>query len=442
MTVEDARRLVIEKIDQLEPVITEVLCELVRIPSISFKYPDIDQQEIWGGEGHCNKALALRYREIGCEVDVWAEEPGRENCVGILRGSGDGKSLIYNGHIDTVPAGDPAEWKWGDPYSGKVEDGKIYGRGSIDDKGGLAAQYGAARALVETGLRLKGDLILQSVVGEETMDHESGTSAAIRRGYRADAAIVAEPTSYPQPLTISPASPGLLYLVITVSGVATHPGIRAEFVRAGGKGTVAGVNAVEKGVLMVQALQRLEEQWGFSKTHPYFKPGHFTIHPGVIVGGPPGPLVPFIVSTFCRIEALVFFPPQETREAIQAEVEDYLLKAAALDPWLAEHPPRMEWRYCWLPFQVPEGHAIIETCRAAYERAAATNPRARRTGLIHGFAAVCDATFLNNAGIPTIAFGPGDVLLAHRTNEHLAIDELILATKTLALTAIDWCGVA
>lgn len=438
----DPQRRVLDQLDALRDHTVEVLSELIRIPSISFKYPNINQDEIRGGEGRCNHAVARRYESLGCKVDLWAEEPGRENCVGVLKGAGEGRSLILNAHIDTVPAENPAEWKWGDPFSGRVEDGKIYGRGACDDKDGIAAGYAVARALSEAGVRLKGDLILESVVGEETMDHEAGTTATIRRGYRADAGIVAEATSYPEPLTISPASPGLLFLVVTVRGVAGHPGLRAEFVRAGGKGAAAGVNAVEKGVWMVQALQRLEENWGFSKSNVFFKPGHFTIHPGVIVGGPPGQLVPFIVSTFCRIETLVWFPPQETREAIQAEVEDYLLKAASLDPWLATHPPEFEWRYCWRPFQVPPDHPIIDVCAGAYERAAATAPGWRRKPIIHGFAAVCDATFLNDAGIPSVVFGPGGDMRAHAVDEYLQIDELMLAAKVLALTAMDWCGVA
>ena len=438
--MDDPRSLVWDKLDSLRQETVELVSELVRIPSISFKYPGINQDEIRGGEGRCNAALALHLEKIGCKVDFVAHEPDRPNCVGVLKGAGGGRSLLFNGHIDTVPPGDPDQWKWKDPFSGGVEDGKVYGLGSCDMKGGIVAQYAAIRAIVESGVRLKGDLLLSSVVGEETMDHEAGTTAVLREGYRADAAIVGEPTSYPEPLTISPASPGLLFLVVNVTGVATHPGIRAEFVRAGGRGNAAGVNAVEKGALMLDALQRLEREWGFSKKHPFFKPGYFTIHPGVIIGGPPGPLVPFIVSTYCRIECIVWFPPQETEVAIKAEIESYLTKAAALDSWLAEHPPAFEWRYCWPPFEVAEGHPILETCVNAYERAARTTPRARPQASIHGFAAVCDATFLTGAGIPTVIYGPGDILMAHHCDEHVSIEDLMLTAKTLASVAIDWCS--
>lgn len=439
--MDENKQAVLMKCDEIKDEIVETLRELVRIPSISLNYPGINQEEIRGGEGRCNEVVARYYRSIGCQVDLWEEEVGRANCVGVLKGSTGGRSMILNAHIDTVPPGNHADWMWNDPFSGKVVDGKIYGLGSLDDKGGVVAGFAAARAIKECGLHLKGDLILESVVGEETMDNKVGVSATVGRGYRADAAIVSEPTSYPEPLTISPASPGLLFLEVNCKGVATHPGIRCEFVRPGGKGEAAGVNAVEKGALMLQALQRLEYNWGFSKTNPFFRPGFFTIHPGVIIGGPPGPLVPFIVSTYCRIEALVWFPPQETQEAIRAEVEDYLQKSAVLDPWLAQTPPEISWRYCWPPFQIAEGHPLIQTCADGYETAARSQAGSRLEAKIHGFSAVCDATYLSQAGIPSIVFGPGDVLNAHRLNENLPVDELILAAKTLAMAAMDWCGV-
>ncbi len=437
--MDELKQKVLDKIDSMQDDMTGTLAELVQIPSISPNYPGLNKEEVLGGETRCNEALSKHYAAIGCEVDLWEEQPQRANCVGVLKGSGGGRSLIFNGHIDTVPPGDE-EWMWNDPFSGKVQDGKLYGRGACDMKGGIVSQFIAAKALVECGVRLKGDLILESVVGEESMDHEAGTTATVRRGYKADAAIVSEPSSYPQSLTIAPSSPGAFYLVINVTGRATHPGIRAEFVRAGGKGDAIGVNAVEKGVQILQAIQRLEQIWGMTKQHPDYRPGYFTIYPGVIIGGPPGPLVPYIVSTYCRVECVVWYPPDEEGEAIKREIEDYVLKAAALDTWMAEHPPTFEWRNNWPPYQTDSDHPIIQTCIDAYEEAAAPTDF-RKEAIIHGFAAVCDATFLNKGGVPSITFGPGDVLIAHTLNEFVPVKELMMAARTYALTAMDWCGV-
>lgn len=439
--MQEQEKAVLRTVDEIRDEITEVLSELVRTPSISPEYPGVDKEEVLGGETRCNKILAEHYNDIGCEVDLWEKKPERANLVGVLTGTGGGRSLIFNGHIDTVPPGDVADWEWNDPYSGRVEDGKLYGRGACDMKGGIVAQFAAAKALVDAGIRLRGDLLLESVVGEESMDHQAGTSATLERGYRADAAVVSEPSSYPVPLTIAPASPGMLYMAVTVKGRPTHPGIRAEFVRAGGRGDEAGVNAVEKGQKILSALQELERIWGFTKTHSFFRPGYFTIHPGVIIGGPPGPLVPFVVSSYCRIECIIWYPPDEDVEHVKGELEDYIHKAAALDPWLVKHPPEVEWRNHWPPFEVEQGHPFISSCTSAYEKAAQTTPDMRPEACTHGFAAVCDATFLGQSEIPTLVFGPGDVLIAHTLNEYVPVDELVLAAKTYALLAMDWCGV-
>ncbi|MCL5256985.1 MAG: ArgE/DapE family deacylase [Chloroflexi bacterium] len=440
--MDDEKKKVLTKVDELQDEILSALSELVRIPSISPNYPNVDKASVLGGEGRCNAALAAHYRKIGCDVDMVEVEAGRANAVGVLKGTGGGKSLIYNGHIDTVPPGDSADWKWQDPWSGKIGDGKIYGLGSCDMKGGIISQFAAAMAIARSGIRLKGDLILEGVVGEENQDHEAGTTATIKAGYRADAAVVSEPTSRVSRLVVAPASPGLLYFAVNVKGKATHPGIRYEFVRAGGLGSEAGVNAVEKGALMLAALQKLEEQWGFTKKHPSFPAGYFTIHPGTIIGGPPGPLVPFIVSTYCRIEGVIWFPPQEPAEAIKQELTDYLMKAAALDPWLEANPPEIEWLSYWAPYQVDSGHPICQTLMASHEQAAQGNPEFLSAPRLQGFAAVCDATFFNQAGIPAITYGPGNVLMAHRLNEHIPVDDLMTAAKAFALTAMEWCGVA
>ena len=232
--MKDQKKKVLARINEIQGEMIDLLSRLVRIPSITPNYPGVDREAVIGGESACNRELANYYGKIGCETDLWEEASGRANLVGVLKGAGGGKSLIFNGHIDTVPPGDDREWDEGNPYSGKVLDGKLYGLGACDMKGGIVAQWVAAKALADCGIRLRGDLILESVVGEETMDHGAGTSAAIKRGYRADGAIVGEPTGGAGNLAVSPASPGLLFMKVTCDGVATHPGARFEFVRAGG----------------------------------------------------------------------------------------------------------------------------------------------------------------------------------------------------------------
>jgi acetylornithine deacetylase/succinyl-diaminopimelate desuccinylase family protein len=428
------RNEVLNKIDDMRNEIVKSLSDLVKIQSVNPLYPGVTAESVLGGEKRCNEFLKPIMEGFGCKTDMFEKAPQRTNLVGVLKGVGGGRSLILNGHIDTVPLGRKEDWKWNDPLSGKVEDGKIYGRGSTDMKGGIVGMIKAIEAITRAGYRLKGDVTLESVVGEEVMSSGLGVEAAIERGYKADAAIVTEPSGPPIRLAIVPVTPGLWWMSVTVDGKPVHTSVRDELIRAGGRGSEVGVNAIEKGIKILQALQELEQQWGIEKKHPLFSPGHFTIHPGVIQGGPFGVMVPFIVSEFCTIEYAIWHHPEESAEAVKKEIEDYVKGAANLDPWLKIHPPRFEWKLWWPPYNVDVNHPICKTMANAHESATG-NP-----AQFHGFAAVCDAAFLNKHGIPAIVYGPGDIITAHASNEYVEINELISATKTYALSALDWCS--
>ena len=435
MKPETARERAITQIDAMRDEIVEALATLVRIPSITPKYPGLDYDELVGGEKRCNEALAPIHRAAGGEVDLWEEEPGRANLVSTVKGAGGGRSLIFNGHIDTVPPGDPKTWKWGDPFSGRVENGKLYGLGSTDMKAGLVAAAKAAEALKRAGVRLKGDLLLESVVGEETMDHERGVSATVRRGYKADAAIVSEPSALPYPSAISPCSIGTFWLRIIVPGKATHVCVRGSLIWPGGEGEKYGVNAIDKGMFVAAGLRKLEENWGATKRHPLFPPGHFNIGMNVIAGYPPGPMVPFIVPHECVLDYIVNYPPDETPEAIKAEVEAFLNSVFDQDPWLRVHRPTMEWKHNWPAYDTPVNHPICKALAAAHAEALG------EPAVFEGFAAVDDATYLERGGIPSISYGPGNIMVCHAVDEHIAIEEVIKAAKVYAAVAIDWCGV-
>ena len=438
----NARDKVLSVIDSMQDEIVKTVSDAVKIPSVDPNYAGVDRDAVLGGETEANMYLAEVYKKIGCEVDLFEEEPKRANLVGVIKGTGGGRSLIYNGHVDVVPVGKAEDWKWGDPFSGKVDDGKIWGRGSTDMKGGVISQAFAIAAILRAGHKLKGDVILESVCGEEVMDHLIGTTAVIKRGYTADAAIVSEPSAPPIPLAIVPVTPGLLWMGLTCEGKSTHASVRDEFLRAGGRGSEVGVNAVEKGAWLLSQIQMLEQQWGITKKHPLFQPGHFTIHPGVIVGGPHGVLVPFVVSEYCTIEYAIWYPPQEDVDDIKQEIEEFILNAAQLDPWLKEHPPKIEWKLWWPPSDLDPEHPIVQTIAQAHAEAASGSAKYAGPAKLHGFCAVCDAAFLSAAGIPTVIYGPGDILVAHAVNEYVEIEQLMITTKSYALAAMDWCGLS
>jgi acetylornithine deacetylase/succinyl-diaminopimelate desuccinylase family protein len=438
-TITESVERVFAAVDGLKDELVQRVSAAVQIESVNPKYPGQVYDDVVGGEGEVSKFVAEVYREIGCEVDLFAVEPGRENAVGVLKGSGGGRSLIFNGHVDVVPPGDPANWKSGAPFSGKVDSDRIWGRGSTDMKGGVLAQAFAAKAIVQAGVRMSGDLILEAEVGEEVMDHECGTTAIIKRGYRADAAVVSEPSAPPDPLAVVPVTPGLWWFSVTVRGKATHASMRGETFRAGGLGEKVGVNAIDKGVYIFQAIRHLEDEWGLTKQHPLFAPGHFTIHPGVLTGGPTGVLVPFVVSEFMTTEYCCWYHPDEDPEDVKREIETHIAGAAKLDGWLREHPPELEWKLNWPASVVDPDHPICHAVQDAHEAAAAGSRFAGRPP-VRGFAAVEDTAFLNAGGIPAISYGPGDIRVAHADDEFVLIDELMMATRTYALLALNWCG--
>jgi acetylornithine deacetylase len=405
----------------------------VQIPSVNPAYPGQDYDAVVGGEGRVSRMVAELYRRAGAEVDLFAVDPGRDNAVGVLAGSGGGRSLIFNGHVDVVPPGDD-EWHGGGPWSGLVEGGRIWGRGACDMKAGVLAQAFAAIALQQAGIRLRGDLVLAAVVGEETMQHELGTSACVERGYRADAAVVSEPSGPPDRLAVVPVTAGILSFTLAVEGKATHAAMRGETITEGGYGAAVGVSAIDRAIDLYGALRELEREWGRSKRHPLYRPGHFAIYPGVVVGGPSSGLVPFFIADAARIEYVVVYHPGEDAADVRAEIERCVEAAAARDAWLQEHPPAVTWNHHWPQSVVEEDHPIVAATCGAHEQASGT------PAVLRGFAAVDDATFLTSAGIPAITYGPGDLRVAHAVNEHVEIAELVTAARTYALLAADWCG--
>ena len=433
------RDRVLRRVDDMESEIIEQAAELIKVESVNPKYPGTVYDDVVGGEGTAARQVSEIWKAAGAEIDLFAVEPGRDNAVGIFKGSGRGRSLIMNGHVDTVPVGNASDWADGQPFSGRIDSERIWGRGAADQKCGVIAQAMAVAALAREGVRLHGDLIMEAVVGEEVMDHECGVSATIRRGYRADAAIVSEPTAPPGSLSVVPVSPGLFWFSVTVIGKASHASVRDEMIRAGGAGSAIAVNAIEKGIRIMAAIRDLEEEWGITKRHPLFKPGHFTIHPGVITGGPYGVLVPFIISQFCTIEYACWFPPDEDPETIKAEISTHVTRAAALDSWLRENPPRIDWKLHWPALNTPPTEPIVEAVSRAHREAVGSDAPIGG-GQIAGFCAVCDAAFLSLAGIPSVVYGPGSILQAHTVDEWVSKADVVTAAKTFAIAAMEWCG--
>ncbi len=397
------------------------LGELVAVPSLT------------GQETAAQEHVAAQMERCGLDLDVWEldlaklrEHPAfcaeleRERALGVVGVTGAdmaaGRSLILNGHVDVVPAGDPANWRYL-PWQATLADGRVYGRGALDMKGGLCCALFAAKALHDAGVRLTGKLIVESVVGEE--DGGIGTLAAVLRGYRADGALVLEPTE----LAVAPAQAGALNFRVRVPGRSAHGCVRSE-----------GVSAIEKFVLLYQALMDLERQRNRASQDPLFAryAEPYPICVGTVQGGDWASTVPESLTFEGRYGVAV----GEEIGAARRLLEETVAQAAQNDPWLREHPPQVEW---WggqfEPACIAPDHPIVTAVCGAY--CDATGGPTRVEGVPYG----ADMRLLVKVGqTPAVLFGPGDVRNAHRADEFVPVADLIAVVRTLALTALRFCG--
>lgn len=370
-------------------------------------------------------------RSLGCEVEQFEVYPGDPDVVGRWRGVGgsSARSLLINGHIDVAEVAHEG-WLTG-PFDAAERDGRLNGRGVCDMKGGLAAAIFALEAIRACGGRTRGDVLVESVTGEES--GEWGTVACVERGYRADLAIVPEPTG------LRPCGQGgVITGWITVQSPQTlHDGVRARTIHAGGG--LVGANAIEKMTRLIAALNDLERHWAVTKTYPGFAPGATTLNPAVIEGG----RHPAFMADRCALWLTVHFYPDETWEGVTAEIEDHLLRAAAADTWLRDHPPTFRWG----------GRSMIEDRGEIFPAVPSPAGTTGLEALVAAHAAVCgaapgpamwpsvsDAGWLARAGIPTIIYGPGELGEAHTTNESVAVTDLVVAARVYARLIAGWCG--
>src|ERR671912_680724 len=256
-------------------------------------------------------------------TDQVGEQPSyenRPNVVGLRRGSGGGRSILLNAHIDTVDPGDPAAWTH-DPLSGAVEGGLLYGRGSCDMKGGIVTYLTAMDALSDLGLNLRGDVTVAATVGEESGG--LGALSTVLRGYRADVALITEPTR----LALVPAQGGSLVFRLTVPGRSAHAAVRDE-----------GVSALEKFVPIFEDLIRLEEERNATLRHPLYERlrNKVPINVGLVRAGNWASTVPESLVAEVRVGLI----PGEEIESFRETVADRIVGAAERDPWLRANPQR------------------------------------------------------------------------------------------------------
>ena len=419
--MEQVRKAMDQAVEEMLPVMIEYAKRIVSFETTV------------GNEAAAQAYVSEVLRKNGFEVDMWTPDAaamqqkytffkgsretfeGSPNVVGVWKGSGTGRSLMVNGHIDVVPAGELRDWTV-DPFEGVVRNNQIVGRGISDMKCTHAVFFFCVEVLKKLGLRLKGDLLFASVIDEETGG--AGSLAVAMRGYHADAAILPEPTD----MVMCPATQGVSYFKIYVKGKAAHGGTRYE-----------GVNAIEKAIKVVEAVRQLEAERTKKLSHALYqnKQIPFTINIGTIHGG----AWPSMVADEVVLEGRYGVAPQETLAEARGDMERCLKDLAKEDHWFAQAPARVEWTSNVLQSgEIPVDHEFVKTVRSAYEAVLEEAPQ------IKGTPFGTDAgTLIRFANTPALVFGPGKC--AHCADEYLDIDVMKQYAKILLTTMVDWCGV-
>ena len=410
-----------DAVDTLRSELIDFAQSLVRIPSVS------------GSEQAAQRAIAAKYRALGLDTDIvpslreeLESHPAfsddaipfvdRLNVIAHWRGTGGGRSLILNGHMDVVPPGDVAKWTR-DPWGGEIEGDRLYGRGACDMKSGLASAVFAVQALQSIGVELQGDVMLQSVIGEESGG--VGTLATIVRGYRADACVIMEPMD----LRIAPVQTGALTFRLTVNGKAAHACMRPR-----------GVSAITEFLPIAAALEQFNVDRHERYRDPLFDdPSNIaSLSIGTVRAGDWPSTVPDLLVAEGRFGVFPNESVAEARAAFEATVRD----AASTRPWLIDNPPVVEWvEGQFEPGTTPKDAPIIERLSCSHE--AVTGTPASLFGIPCGTDL---RLFTRHAGIPTVLYGPGNILNAHTADEYVSLDQVVTCTKVLARTMLAWCG--
>jgi acetylornithine deacetylase/succinyl-diaminopimelate desuccinylase family protein len=433
---EDAVKAAWKVLDAERDYATDLTQKLVRVPTVNPKFiVDPAQNQ----EPRAQDLVEAELKSIGMSIDRWDVFKDRPNVIGQLPGTEE-HSLLLCGHIDVVPVGERSTWSV-DPFGGEIKNGRLYGRGAVDMKSGVASAIGAIRAIRKAGIELKGRVAMHSVVDEETGGF--GAIDAVKRGYLAEAAIITEP-SWGE---IQVCEGGLEWIRITITGRQGHSAWRYNEIwaqRDEPSRLRPAVNAIDIAVRFLDALRNFESSRCRNRQHPLLPPGMNTINVGVMRAGaglgPDGlPLImtnPAIIPDIAVIDLDYKFLPNQTKEEIRAEFEEFVHHFCQQDLWLQKHPIKVQWELGGLHFPPMNTSPDHPLAQSLFKRRSELGGKPK----IAGFIAVADCAHYAGAGVDAMICGAtGDGF--HGTDEYVDIASMEETTKTLAAAIIDWCGV-
>ena len=356
-----------------------------------------------GNEATVARLLGKFLRSAGLITAYQSIDPRRDNLVARLDGKGSGPTLLFCGHSDTMPIS--GIWS-SDPHRGQILDGKLYGLGSADMKGGLSAMAVACAALARAKIPLQGSLVFAAVIDEE--NRGAGAQRLVETGLKADWAVIGEPTGN-APVIVSN---GQINFELTLHGQAGH-----------GSTPSSGRNAIVDGVHLASAILKYAEQNLRGRTHPLVGPASLNI--GTFYGG----IQTSIIPDTCKMTIDRRVAPGETTENAIREMKDILDEVRLLFPGMQVD---LSIPYCLPPVEIPADSPVVQSLCQAAEAFTSRLPD------LAGMRATTDAaTLAGMGGIPTVVFGPGRIAQAHTPDEFIEIDELVNAAYIYAYTAIQ-----
>ncbi len=368
-------------------------------------------------EGHNEEKVAHfiadYLKKLGLEVHIDEVVPGRPNVIGILKGKGEGKTLLFEGHTDVVTAGDIEEWSY-PPFGAVVEDGKIYGRGSCDTKGNVAAAIFATKAIKESGMDFNGRILLCIPVDEEGM--MIGIKDFIKKGWadNVDAAVICEPEEN----NICITQKGAMRVIVRVQGKMAH-----------GAMPLAGINpnwGMAKIICELEKLQQKEiDRLG---NHKYL--GYPSITPTILMAPSKGEPQINVIPKECYTTLDIRTVPGQEHEVLAKQIQDILDRLAKENKDFSASMEVIEERP-WT--ETPKEDPVVKAISEAYTKITGKEP------IYNGVPGATDGTFLNCLkDIPIVTTGAGDRLIPHQRDEYVEINELVESTKLYALTAMTY----
>ncbi len=400
------------------------------------------------GESAVQNRIAEALVALGCSVERLTYRPedvpvhhefastaamnteARESIIATFKGSGEGRSLIFFAHPDGEPVRDVARWHH-DPFTGVIENGRLYGWGVADDLAGIAGFVEAIAVIAASGVQPKGDILLASTPSKR---HARGVFHVLHAGFRADAAVYMHPAESGVGMAeIKAVASGLLDLRITVKGRlpdTREPSHTAFAHRA--------INPLDKAIVLITALKALGEERAGRLHHPALEAavGRSTnILVANLACGTAGRSTR--ISPECSFGVSVSFPPGEPLKDVQAEIAAALDKAASSDEWLAAYPPKLDWISGVTGAEVSESHPLYQTVSDAVTRVTGQQP------FVNPLHTSSDIRVpMVQAGIPTVGLGPlcGDLTQNGSHDEWVDAADYLRSVKVAALVMANWAA--